>query len=89
MLIRFNVRFGSEADIRAAKSHVCFASESGHVQCTRPRLLWAKSGHSSRQWMRDENHSFNDCVGNIEQVMQRFCGFRIDYKLEFRGQEDW
>jgi hypothetical protein len=28
-----NVRFGSKADIRAAKSHVRFAPESGHVRC--------------------------------------------------------
>ena len=29
----------------AAKRHVCFTLESGHVQCTRPCLLWANSGH--------------------------------------------
>jgi len=44
----WDVRFGSLADIRAAKSHVGFASESGHGQCTRPCLLWANSGHSNR-----------------------------------------
>jgi len=27
----------------AAKGHVCFASESGHVQCTRPCLLWVQA----------------------------------------------
>jgi hypothetical protein len=40
-----NVRFGSKADIRTAKSNVRFAPESGHVRCTSLCLLWAKSGH--------------------------------------------
>jgi hypothetical protein len=57
-----HVRFGSKADICAAKTHVrftpnsdresgfpanghvCFTPESGHVQRTRPCLLWANSG---------------------------------------------
>jgi hypothetical protein len=43
--ISADVRFGSKADIRAAKSHVHFAPESGHVRCTGLRLLWANSGH--------------------------------------------
>ena len=30
-----DVRFGSLADIRTAKSHVRFTPESRHVQCTR------------------------------------------------------
>jgi hypothetical protein len=46
------VRFGSLADVRTAKSNVRFTLESGHVRCTSLRLLWANSGHSSRQWMR-------------------------------------
>jgi hypothetical protein len=29
----------------SVKGHVCFTPESGHVQCTRPCLLWARSGH--------------------------------------------
>jgi hypothetical protein len=28
-----NVRFGSLADIRTARGHVCFTLESGHVRC--------------------------------------------------------
>jgi hypothetical protein len=32
-------------DHGAAKSHVCFTPESGHVQCTSSCLLWARSGH--------------------------------------------
>jgi hypothetical protein len=28
------VRFGSKAGICAAKGHVCFTPESGHVQCS-------------------------------------------------------
>jgi hypothetical protein len=40
-----NVRFGSKAEICAAKSHVRFAPESGHVRCTSSCLLCAKSGH--------------------------------------------
>jgi hypothetical protein len=41
---RRHVRFGSKADIRAAKGHVCFTPESGHLQCNSSCLLWAKSG---------------------------------------------
>src|SRR5262249_60600139 len=40
-----NVRFGSKADICAAKSHVRFTRESGHLQCSSRCPLWAKSGH--------------------------------------------
>jgi len=40
-----NVRFGSRADISSAQAHVRFTPESGHVQCKRPCLLWAKSGY--------------------------------------------
>jgi hypothetical protein len=40
-----HVCFGSLADIRTAKGHVCFAPESGHVRCTSLCLLWANSGH--------------------------------------------
>ena len=29
-----HVRFGSKADMRTAKGHVCFAPESGQVQCS-------------------------------------------------------
>src|SRR5690348_4446556 len=55
-----DVRFGSEADICAAKSHVrftpnsdsksghvCFTPKSGHVRRTSSCRLWAKSGHRS------------------------------------------
>ena len=40
-----HVRFGSLADMCAAKSHVCFTPESGHVRCTYRCPLWARSGH--------------------------------------------
>jgi hypothetical protein len=33
--------------MRAAKGHVRITPESGHVRCTSPCLLWAKSGHSA------------------------------------------
>ena len=38
-------RFGSLADICAAKCNVRFAPESGHVQCTSRCPLCANSGH--------------------------------------------
>src|SRR5262245_20424996 len=41
-----DVRFGSYADICAAKTDVRFTPESGHVRCTRPCLLGARSGHT-------------------------------------------
>jgi hypothetical protein len=44
-VFKFHVRFGSQADIRTAKRHVRFTPESRHVQCDRPCLLWANSGH--------------------------------------------
>jgi hypothetical protein len=45
---RCDVRLGSKADMCGAKGHVCFAPESGHVQCTSRCLLWANSGHSGQ-----------------------------------------
>jgi hypothetical protein len=38
-----DVRFGSKGDMCAAKRHVCFTLESGHVRCTRPFLLGRKA----------------------------------------------
>jgi hypothetical protein len=38
-----HVRFGSKADMCAAKGHVCFTLESGHVHCTSLGLLWANN----------------------------------------------
>jgi hypothetical protein len=37
-----DVGLGPLPDIRAAKSHVCFTPESGHLQCTRACLLRAR-----------------------------------------------
>jgi hypothetical protein len=42
-----DVRFGSKADMCAAKGHVRFTPESGHVRCSYRGPLWAKSGHRS------------------------------------------
>ena len=41
----YYVRFGSKGDMCAAKRHVCFAPESGHVRRNWGCLLWARSGH--------------------------------------------
>jgi hypothetical protein len=45
------VRFGSKADTIACPRDVRLPSESGHVQCTTPCLLWAISGlmHRSKK----------------------------------------
>ncbi|MGC2220444.1 MAG: hypothetical protein WA645_22685, partial [Pseudolabrys sp.] len=40
------VRFGSNADICAAKRHVRFTPNSGHVQCNSACPLSANSGHA-------------------------------------------
>src|SRR5262249_30184101 len=37
----------SKADICSAKQHIRFTPESGHVRCTSPCLLWARSGHAT------------------------------------------
>jgi hypothetical protein len=53
---RKNVRFGSLADVRIAKSHVRFAPESGHLQCTSACPLRAISGHkqsAALPWLDD------------------------------------
>jgi hypothetical protein len=43
--LRFDIRFGSLADICSANRHVRFTPESGHVQRNRRCLLCANSGH--------------------------------------------
>jgi hypothetical protein len=72
-----NVRFGSKADIRAAKSHVRFSAESGHLQCTRPCLLWANSGHGER----------NSLLGLRLLLSQFWLGLKIgsDFVLQCAG----
>jgi hypothetical protein len=41
-----DVRFGSLADICAAKSHVRFTPENGHTRCKKECPLRANSGHA-------------------------------------------
>src|SRR5262245_52700806 len=72
-----NVRFGSKADIRGAKSHVRFAPKSGHVRCTRACLLRARSGH---YWL------FDHLIGRRKQFVrdgesERLGGLEIDDQL--------
>jgi hypothetical protein len=69
------VRFGSKGDVCAAKRHVCFTLESGHVHCTRPCLLWANSGHRPL---------FDHLIGRGEQrrrnvESERLGGFKIEH----------
>jgi Ca-activated chloride channel family protein len=40
-----NVRFWSQAEVRAFNVYVCFTLESGHLQCTGPCLLRASRRH--------------------------------------------
>jgi hypothetical protein len=69
-----DVRFGSKADIRAAKCHVRFTPESGHVQCNGPCLLWAKSGHSSaRPCLRTTFGNGQCSPRNIGCVVKRYA----------------
>ena len=49
-----DVRFGSKADIRAAKRHVRFTPKSGHVRCNSACPLCANSGHHAF----DGNYAF-------------------------------
>jgi len=38
---------GQKQTYAVQKPHVRFTPESGHMQCTRPCLLWAISGHAT------------------------------------------
>ena len=49
---QFHVRFGSKADICAAKCHVRFTPESGHRKRRSECLLSARSGHCSNSTRR-------------------------------------
>jgi hypothetical protein len=44
--IGVDVRFGSKADVTVSPLDVRFTPESGHLQCTSPCPLSARSGHS-------------------------------------------
>jgi hypothetical protein len=66
----------------SATGHVRFTPKSGHVQCTRPCLLWAKSGHSA--------HSFDHLIGGIQEPFRNrqtecLSGLEIDVQLDFSG----
>jgi len=54
----------AKADFR----NVRFAPESGHVQCIRPCLLWAKSGHSQQSDFVKASTSRNEASGNAERL---------------------
>jgi hypothetical protein len=43
----FADRFGLKADRTLINRDVRSTPKSGHLQCTRPCLLWANSGHST------------------------------------------
>jgi hypothetical protein len=49
--------------MRAARRHVRFTPESGHVRCNGPYQLWAKSGHC--------NAAFSRSLRNILKILRR------------------
>jgi len=53
-----DVCFGSKADICAAPTHVRFTPESGHLRCTSPCWLWAKSRHRDATAYRTSQRQF-------------------------------
>src|SRR5215831_4454991 len=64
--------------ISPSLGHVRFTPESGHVQCKRPCLLWANSGHRAL---------FNHLIGGIEEPIRNrqgecLSGLEIDHELE-------
>src|SRR5262245_52835522 len=75
-----NVRFGSKADMCAAKSDVRFTPKSGHVRCKNECPLRANSGHCQlldhlvgtgkhRRWYREAK-----CLGGFEIYRQPELG---------------
>jgi Penicillin-insensitive murein endopeptidase len=54
-----HVRFGSKADMCSAIGHVRFTPKRGHVRCTHPCLLWARSRHRSAAYLFPLLHSFH------------------------------
>ena len=82
-----NVRFGSKADMCSAKGHVRFTPKSGHVRCTSPCLLSAKSGLYAPQ---RKGLLFDHLVGTVEQrprhcKIECFGSLEIDHQLELGG----
>jgi hypothetical protein len=65
-----HVRFGSKADIRAAKCHIRFTPESGHVRCNQDiRYLFDHFISAGKQ-------------GSWHCDAQRFGGLHINHGLE-------
>jgi hypothetical protein len=63
------VRFGSKDDMCAAKGHVCFTLESGHVRCTSLRMLRAirvAKNPSARFTYAAECLICGDCLASLE-----------------------
>ena len=75
-----DVRFGSKADICAAKSHVRFTPKSRHVQCISLCLLWAKSRHRLLAFplLRRVNHLAEICQPFIDRGRSTLHGFLSD-----------
>lgn len=63
-----------QADMRIAKSHVCFASESGHVRRTRLCLLRAKSGHGL---LRDSSEYLSFWSGLAMQTLKEEADIKV------------
>jgi Patatin phospholipase len=60
--------------MRIAKSHVCFASESGHVRRTRLCLLRAKSGHGL---LRDSSDYLSFWSGLAIQTLKEEADIKV------------
>jgi hypothetical protein len=83
--IRFNVRFGSEADICSAIRHVRFTPESGHVRCTTLCPQSAKSGHSPIHSITSSARASNE--GGA--VRPSALAVRRDHKLVLGWRLHW
>jgi hypothetical protein len=81
--VAMNVRFGSQADICAATSDVCFTPESRRVQCNGSCLLRTKSGLAHYS-----NTSSVRPISVLGIEAERLRGLQIDVQFDFSGLLD-
>src|SRR5262245_48370888 len=81
-----DVRFGSLADDVVSRIDVRFTPERGHVRCTSPCPLWARSGHA--------RSLIDYFIGAAEQrrrhgETEHSGGLRIDDQLKLVRFDNW
>jgi hypothetical protein len=93
IMVHWDVRFGSKADIRAAKSHVRFTPNSdreSEIPQKSMSALGQKRTHAPQQTASLFDHLFGARDQRLRHgKAERFGGFEVDHQFILGRHLDW